>query len=294
MNLIPKEKSLNLPLACFKIEDLKFFHTGDMGPYVFPDTSKDFNSQTYALIRFQISIETDPKVQLSTFIPYAEPFTYEYMESYVREKFSEVYSLTIDNIRFQKMELKSIENNYTELVYELLVLNSKKSESLKYRSGLIIGRFQPLHKGHVYLFKKALELVDILEIGIGSSQIHGQLKNPFTYEERKKMIEDTLKDESIPTSRFNINPIPDLYNFENWIRTILEIVKNFDVIFTNNLWIGRLLQKKGKSLIYGLKYDMSNCNGTRIRNLLRSGKLEWKSLVPKSTIPFLESWVSTQ
>ena len=181
-----------------------------MGNHVIPDTSEDFNPQTYAMIRFQISFDSDPNIHLSTFIPYDESFTYDYMESYVREKFSETYSITLDNIRFQKMKLRKIEPNYTELVYELLVLSLPITKSSKYHSSLIIGRFQPLHDGHLYLFKKALELVDVIEIGIGSSQIHNQPKNPFTYEERKLMIENSLKDEKIPKSRFNIYPIPTI------------------------------------------------------------------------------------
>ncbi|MDP6459455.1 MAG: adenylyltransferase/cytidyltransferase family protein, partial [Candidatus Hydrothermarchaeota archaeon] len=37
--------------------------------------------------------------------------------------------------------------------------------------GLLIGRFQPFHKGHVYVVKKVLKGVDELIICIGSAQL---------------------------------------------------------------------------------------------------------------------------
>ena len=137
-------------------------------------------------------------------------------------------------------------------------------------------------------------MVECLEIGVGSSQMFNQPKNPFTYEERKSLIKNALIDEGLSPSQFNIYPIPDVFNFEKWINSILEIVKDFEVIFTNNLWIGRLLQSYGKSMVYGLKFDFTKYNGTKVRELIRSKDTKWKSLVPNSAIPFLESWASTQ
>jgi hypothetical protein len=64
------------------------------------------------------------------------------------------------------------------------------------------------------------------------------------------------------------------------------------VLFTNNLWIGRLIQKRGKTLVYGMKNNFAIYNGTYIRELLKSNNIEWKTLVPNSTIPFLENWIA--
>ncbi len=178
------------------------------------------------------------------------------------------------------------------------ILESKgfpfQSESQNYSSGLIIGRYQPLHLGHLYLFKKVLEITGCLKIGVGSSQMKNEPKNPFSYEERKNLIEEALKEEDIPSSRFEVYPIPDLFNFEKWMESIFNIIKDFDVIFTNNLWIGRLIQKRGKTLVYGLRYNFTKYNGTTIRHLMHTGNLEWKTLVPSSIVPFLEDWLSNK
>ena len=56
-------------------------------------------------------------------------------------------------------------------------MNSKKR-------GLLIGRMQPVHNGHIEIIKQILEEVDEIIIGIGSAQLSHELKNPFTAGER--------------------------------------------------------------------------------------------------------------
>ena len=55
----------------------------------------------------------------------------------------------------------------------------------KYKFGLILGRFNPLHIGHEYLINYALSKCDILLIFIGSANKNLSLSNPFSYEERE-------------------------------------------------------------------------------------------------------------
>ncbi len=58
--------------------------------------------------------------------------------------------------------------------------------------GLLIGRFQPFHKGHLYVIGKIAEEVDEIIIGIGSAQKSHCLDNPFTAGERLMMIKKAL------------------------------------------------------------------------------------------------------
>ena len=55
-------------------------------------------------------------------------------------------------------------------------------------NGLLIGRFQPFHLGHLDALKFALSKVEKLWIGIGSSNKPNQKQNPFSADERKQMI----------------------------------------------------------------------------------------------------------
>ena len=55
-------------------------------------------------------------------------------------------------------------------------------------NGLLIGRFQPFHLGHLDAVLFALSRVENLWIGIGSSNKRNEKKNPFTADERIEMI----------------------------------------------------------------------------------------------------------
>jgi nicotinamide-nucleotide adenylyltransferase len=55
-------------------------------------------------------------------------------------------------------------------------------------NGLLIGRFQPFHLGHLEALQFALSKVDKLWVGLGSSNKSIEKNNPFTAEQRKEMI----------------------------------------------------------------------------------------------------------
>ena len=82
-------------------------------------------------------------------------------------------------------------------------------------NGLLIGRFQPFHLGHLGALHFALSKVDKLWIGLGSSNKPLQKNNPFSAEERKEMILSSI-DESIQ-QKIQIYFIPDLENHIKWI-----------------------------------------------------------------------------
>jgi len=169
------------------------------------------------------------------------------------------------------------ENMIEEITHR--VKNDVSEEADLSGVGLIIGRFQPLHKGHIHLIRKSLEYVEELKIGIGSSQFSDQIKNPFTYDERKLFLNLSLSDTGIIPKRYAIFPIPDKFDIFKWVDT--------DIIFTNNLWIGRLFQRENKKLIYGLKFDFEKYNGSKIREMIFRNQPMWMELVPKSVYMYI-------
>ena len=54
--------------------------------------------------------------------------------------------------------------------------------------GLFIGRFQPIHIGHITAITNALKIVDELIIVIGTSNKNIDLNNPFTTGERIEIV----------------------------------------------------------------------------------------------------------
>ncbi|MHA1728776.1 MAG: nicotinamide-nucleotide adenylyltransferase [Promethearchaeota archaeon] len=176
------------------------------------------------------------------------------------------------------------ENMNRELNQEL---NQKNKKQIPSGISLIIGRFQPFHKGHQYLIKKSFEYTEKLKIGIGSSQFSDKPENPFTYEERKLFIKLSLSDGKIHPSNYEIFPIEDKFNIYTWIDGVIDTVGNFDIIITNNLWIGRLFQQKNKKLIYGLKCEFKKYNGTQIRSQIYNNNPKWTQNIPHSVYKYI-------
>jgi nicotinamide-nucleotide adenylyltransferase len=151
-------------------------------------------------------------------------------------------------------------------------------------NGLIIGRFQPFHLGHLNALRFALSKVDKLWIGLGSSNKPLQKNNPFSAEERKEMILSSI-DESMKQT-IQIYFIPDLENHIKWIELIDALVPKFDTVFTNDELTRHLYSKRDVEVlpIPFVKRDI--LSGTNIRNMMISDQ-KWEDLVPEGTKNFL-------
>lgn len=92
--------------------------------------------------------------------------------------------------------------------------------------GVYIGRFQPLHMGHVDIIYKALENVEKLIVLIGSTQSSRTIQNPFTYEERKHFFELCFESE-IERGKIVIAPIRDyFYDDAVWVNQVKTKVQS--------------------------------------------------------------------
>lgn len=97
---------------------------------------------------------------------------------------------------------------------------------------VFIGRFQPLHKGHCAVISQALKQSEKVIIYIGSSDRPRCFRNPFTFEERKSMIENVYHQYK---DRLIIKPIVDkLYNDDHWVLNIHETTKTIIDNFIGN------------------------------------------------------------
>lgn len=58
----------------------------------------------------------------------------------------------------------------------------------KYKTGLYVGRFQPLHMGHTQIIDKMLDECKTVVVAIGSAQESGTERNPLSFELREQLI----------------------------------------------------------------------------------------------------------
>lgn len=90
--------------------------------------------------------------------------------------------------------------------------------------GLFIGRFQPVHHGHIHAIGVAATQVERLIVLIGSSNQCRSIKNPWTYQERKNMLMSKLRGERI--NNVDVYPLNDhRYNDEQWISDVKMTMK---------------------------------------------------------------------
>lgn len=92
--------------------------------------------------------------------------------------------------------------------------------------GIFIGRFQPVHRGHLHAIGIAASQVDKLYILIGSANLCRSIKNPWTYSERVDMIRSKLWSNHITNVEFApLNDYP--YNDPQWIADVRATVEHY-------------------------------------------------------------------
>lgn len=92
----------------------------------------------------------------------------------------------------------------------------------KYDLVVFIGRFQPLHEGHVAIMEEAYKYTDTLLVLVGSSFKARSPKNPLLFGERKDIITHELYDIIYGSNnKFFIEPlVDDLYDDNEWITQV--------------------------------------------------------------------------
>ncbi|MDC0153911.1 nicotinamide-nucleotide adenylyltransferase [Nitrosopumilus sp.] len=153
-------------------------------------------------------------------------------------------------------------------------------------NGLLIGRFQPFHLGHLEALQFALSKVDKLWLGLGSSNKPIEKNNPFSADERKKMILSSISDSL--KNKITIYFIPDLDNHVKWIEKIDTIVPTFDIVFSNDPLTDHLYSKRSVQVMTIPFLKRDQLSGTRIRDLIKSDQ-KWDDLVPSGTKLILEN-----
>ena len=152
-------------------------------------------------------------------------------------------------------------------------------------NGLLIGRFQPFHLGHLEAVNFALNKVENLWIGIGSSNKYNEKKNPFSADERRKMITLSVDDSII--TRIKIFDIPDVDDHEKWTYSIDKIVPEYNLVFSNDEFTKTLFEKREMNVVPVVLKDRGKFSGTNIRELIADDK-NWQDLVPRGTKKVLD------
>ena len=153
--------------------------------------------------------------------------------------------------------------------------------------GLLIGRFQPFHMGHLEALRFALETADMLWVGIGSSNKRAEYENPFTADERRAMILSSV--DAKTSQRISTYEIPDVDNHIRWMELIDKIVPPFGLVFTNDSMTMHLYSKRTNVRAVKIPFlNRDDLSGTRIRDMISRRQAGWQELVPSGTQEILK------
>lgn len=151
------------------------------------------------------------------------------------------------------------------------------------KSALLAGRYQPFHLGHLSVAEDILQEPDVdkLIIGIGSAQYSHNEKNPFTADERERMIRRSLH----PEKPYEMIKIDDTHDNSTWISHVEKSCPAFDIVYTGNPLVKQLFEGRGYEVRPpSLRYVIS---ATDIRKMMMLGD-EWKKHVPQGTVDVID------
>jgi bifunctional NMN adenylyltransferase/nudix hydrolase len=172
--------------------------------------------------------------------------------------------------------------------------------SKKYNTLVLIGRFQPFHNAHLEIVKRATALCNRLVVVTGSANQPRTYKNPFTSQERERMIRAATAGLSIQIS---VEANPDtIYNDQAWAVRVQALVAKHTEPGDKVAVIGH---KKDESSFYldmfpqwGFENvdEIEPLSAVNIRDLYfkRNANMAFiKGVVPETTFMFLEQFKQT-
>ena len=153
--------------------------------------------------------------------------------------------------------------------------------------GILIGRMQPVHNGHMQVIDKILDEVDEIIIGIGSVQLSLELKDLFTAGERIVMMSQALAERDVDSSRYYIIPMQDINFNAIWVSHVKMLTPPFSIVYSGNPLVKQLFQEESFEVRQPPLYDRLHLSGSEVRRRILAGE-NWQELVPNATIELLD------
>jgi len=148
------------------------------------------------------------------------------------------------------------------------------------KKGLVLGRFQPFHLGHLNLIQTVLNDKKEPLICIGSAQYAHTKNNPFTVKERKDMIQLIMNELNC---NYTIYEIPDINNYDKYVSHLEEFVPKFDTVYSGNKLVQRLFKNAGYEIVIPEMVNREVWEGAAIRQAMTEGD-EWEVAIPPQIV----------
>jgi len=154
--------------------------------------------------------------------------------------------------------------------------------------GLVIGRFQPLHNGHMELIQTASKECGRIIIVIGSAQDMIDQDNPFDTETRVRMVEHALREREIFNAK--VITLEDIPDDSQWVSHVEKHAGYFDIVYAGeeddlDFFKGTNYKTKSVGRIH-------NISATEIRERIDAEDNIWKEFVPESVEKIIDELLS--
>lgn len=157
----------------------------------------------------------------------------------------------------------------------------------KFKTGIVIGRFQPFHKGHKYLIEKALEYCDRIFIMVAAADLVDK-DNPYSSKKREMIVKKFVEEEGLG------NRVIDVFSLNNhpddkiWLENLLKITGKIDVTVGDNEWVNGIFEDAGMKAIRIGYHKRELLEGKKIRDL-KEKKGKWEKRVPHYLVKHISS-----
>jgi|TARA_B110000914_G_scaffold54717_1_gene47397 nicotinamide-nucleotide adenylyltransferase len=151
-----------------------------------------------------------------------------------------------------------------------LTLTPPPPNNLIHQAVIVLGRFQPFHKGHISLINKAESWrmenspKSKLILAIGSSNRPETMDNPWSYQEREEMIKSWINNQDGYVDVM-IVPIPDIEDPPNWVSHAEKYHGKGGVFFTSDEYSADLYKKSNWKVIISPLTEREKFEGWRVR-----------------------------
>jgi len=160
---------------------------------------------------------------------------------------------------------------------------------MRKKFALLVGRFQPFHKGHEKIIGILLGKYGRVMIAIGSAQKKRSPENPFLANERKQMILAVARAHAIWAGKIKIAKLNDFEKNSDWVKNAKgKFAPEKFAVASANLLVRRLLKKAGYEIIASPLFARARWQGKKIREEIRRGKMGWKKSMPKALHKWME------
>jgi bifunctional NMN adenylyltransferase/nudix hydrolase len=152
-----------------------------------------------------------------------------------------------------------------------------------YDLAIVIMRAQPCHNGHIQLLEQAFKVARNVAILIGSSDQPRTIENPFTFQERAKMIRAALYSRNI--TNFECFPLVDDPSDQAWVNNIHQAL-TFCPFEHNSICVVGHEKDATSYYLHMLGYPLIRADVTEVMNATDIRDIYFgKHMIPAGVIP---------